>query len=181
MPNIEVIPSVSVKIAIIDTFSFLSSIVLWTTWAVVLLTYLPFKRPSSDAVRNEYCCMKPALLDDLDLLSFHDHLKYPDLSCYLYDLDRRNKETVKILFSGFLCKKTIQVTLVLSACQRFHVSQLSLCKRSPWCISLTLNSLEQYMSHVMRKPVSAICEQQRRRSACTSAQSDQHLCCSLLG
>ena len=31
----------------------------------------------------------------------------------------------------------------------------------------------------MRKPVYAICEQQRRRSACTSALSDQHLCCSL--
>ena len=26
----------------------------------------------------------------------------------------------------------------------------------------------------------AICEQQRCRSACASAQSDQHLCCSLL-
>ena len=33
----------------------------------------------------------------------------------------------------------------------------------------------------MRKPVYAICEQQRYRSACASAQSDQHLCCSLLG
>ena len=31
----------------------------------------------------------------------------------------------------------------------------------------------------MRKPVFAICEQQRRRSACASAQSDQHLCYSL--
>ena len=31
------------------------------------------------------------------------------------------------------------------------------------------------MSHVMRKPVYAICEQQRCRSACASAQSDQHL------
>ena len=42
--------------------------------------------------------------------------------------------------------------------------------------------LKQYhLSHVMRKPVIAICEQQRRRSACASAQSDQHLCCSLLG
>ena len=28
------------------------------------------------------------------------------------------------------------------------------------------------MSHVMRKAVYAICEQQRRRSACASAQSD---------
>ena len=32
----------------------------------------------------------------------------------------------------------------------------------------------------MRKPVLAICEQQRCRSACTPPQSDQHLCCSLL-
>ena len=37
------------------------------------------------------------------------------------------------------------------------------------------------MSHVMRKPVYAICEKQRSRSACASAQSDQRLCCSLLG
>ena len=34
--------------------------------------------------------------------------------------------------------------------------------------------------HVMRKPVYAICEQQRPRSACASAQSVQHLYCSLL-
>ena len=37
----------------------------------------------------------------------------------------------------------------------------------------------KYMSHVMRKPVYAICKQQRCRSACASAQSDQRLCCSL--
>ena len=37
------------------------------------------------------------------------------------------------------------------------------------------------MSHIMRKPVYAICEQQRRRSACASTQSDQHLCCLLPG
>ena len=35
--------------------------------------------------------------------------------------------------------------------------------------------------YVMRKPVYVICEQQRRRSACASTQSDQHLCCSLPG
>ena len=38
-----------------------------------------------------------------------------------------------------------------------------------------------YMSHFMTKPAFAICEQQRRRSACASAQSDQRLCCSLPG
>ena len=37
------------------------------------------------------------------------------------------------------------------------------------------------MSHAMRTPVFAICEQQKRRSACASAQSDQRLCCSLSG
>ena len=37
-----------------------------------------------------------------------------------------------------------------------------------------------YMSHVMRKPVFAICEQHRRRSACASVQSDQRLCYSRL-
>ena len=31
----------------------------------------------------------------------------------------------------------------------------------------------------MRKPAYAICEQQRRKSACASAQTDQHICCSL--
>ena len=33
------------------------------------------------------------------------------------------------------------------------------------------------MSHMMRKPVYAICEQQRCRSACAAAQSGQRLCC----
>ena len=31
----------------------------------------------------------------------------------------------------------------------------------------------------MKKPIYAICEQQKRRSDCASAQSDQHLCCSV--
>ena len=37
------------------------------------------------------------------------------------------------------------------------------------------------LNHVMRKLAFAICEQQRHRSACASAQSDQRLCCSLPG
>ena len=36
------------------------------------------------------------------------------------------------------------------------------------------------LSHVMRKPVFAVCEQQRCRSACASVQFDQWLCYSLL-
>ena len=46
--------------------------------------------------------------------------------------------------------------------------------------SLFSQSFIFYTSHVMRKPVLAICKQQRCRSACASAQSDQHLCFSLL-
>ena len=47
-------------------------------------------------------------------------------------------------------------------------------------LALTFESIcGYYWSHVMRKPVFALCEQQRRRSACASAQSDQRLCCSL--
>ena len=52
----------------------------------------------------------------------------------------------------------------------------------PWCklryhleIKLLLLSFEP------RQPAFAICEQQSRRSACASAQSDQRLCCSLPG
>ena len=37
------------------------------------------------------------------------------------------------------------------------------------------------MGHIMTKSVFVICEQQRRRSACASTQSDQRLCCSLPG
>ena len=40
---------------------------------------------------------------------------------------------------------------------------------------------EIQMSHVRRKTVNAICEQQMHWSACASAQSDQRLCCSLPG
>ena len=40
-------------------------------------------------------------------------------------------------------------------------------------------TLSSDMGHVMRKPDYAIGEQQRHRSACAFAQSDQHHCCSL--
>ena len=52
----------------------------------------------------------------------------------------------------------------------------SLCNCKQWNVAA---GRYNKMSLVMRKPVYAICEQQRRRSTCASAQSDQHLCCSL--
>ena len=45
-------------------------------------------------------------------------------------------------------------------------------------INCHISPLKQ-MSPIMRKPVFAICEQQRCRSACASMQSDQHHCWSL--
>ena len=55
--------------------------------------------------------------------------------------------------------------------------------RPIWALHLSLLLWKWYlshMSHVIRKPVFAICEQQRRRSAFASAQFDQRLCYSLL-
>ena len=52
-------------------------------------------------------------------------------------------------------------------------------EQSTVCNSVCIFRTHYYMNHIMRKPVFAICEQQRRRSACASAQSDQRLvvCC----
>ena len=46
---------------------------------------------------------------------------------------------------------------------------------------LDLGQLNLYLSHVMRKPVLAICKRQMCRSACASTQSDQRLYCLLPG
>ena len=51
------------------------------------------------------------------------------------------------------------------------------CSCSYLRLELPRNIIHIYkLSHVMRKPVYAICEQQRLRSAWASAQYDQHLC-----
>ena len=47
---------------------------------------------------------------------------------------------------------------------------------SNWAQSHKIYIQPKELSHVMRKPVYAICEQKRCSSACTSAQSDQRLC-----
>ena len=84
-----------------------------------------------------------------------------------------------------LCKTTVMTfKLPFKMCICIRVSQ-ELVKQSsysmymyslPWIRNIKIIKL----SHVMRKPVFAICEQQRRRSACASSQSDQRLCYSLL-
>ena len=44
-----------------------------------------------------------------------------------------------------------------------------------------LFSEKAYIGLVLRKPVFVVCEQQKRRPACASAQSDQCLCYALIG
>ena len=60
-------------------------------------------------------------------------------------------------------------------------SQFYYYKKLPKCRTPVLIQRKHFvlLSHVMRKPVFAICKQQRRRSAWASAQSDLRLCCSL--
>ena len=73
------------------------------------------------------------------------------------------------------CSKTqIRLTGLIFA----HIEAHFVCLRF-YCPINTLTLVFQ-ISHVVRKPVYAICEQQRRRSACTSAHSDQNLCCHCL-
>ena len=89
---------------------------------------------------------------------------------------------------GYLHNNILRIFLYSGICQFLYVSLYKLNIRlfvsellhMVGDIFLCHSKLNK-MSHVMRKPVLAIYEQQRRRSACTSAQSDQHLCCSLLG
>ena len=65
-------------------------------------------------------------------------------------------------------KNIMYAILTNSSCQYF--------------VEAVLNFTVAYllMNHVMRKPVYALCKQQKRRSACAS-QSDQRLCCLLPG
>ena len=63
---------------------------------------------------------------------------------------------------------------------RFASMVSSIVQIFPWSEFFgSLQCIWWHLSHVMRKPVYATCEQQRRRSAYASVQSDQRLCCSL--
>ena len=65
-------------------------------------------------------------------------------------------------------------TVVLDPCEKTHMGCLWYPFGSLWATN------NGYMVLSVRKPVfSEGCEHQRRRPTCTSALSDQHLCCSL--
>ena len=105
-----------------------------------------------------------------------------------YNMSPRKYSGIKTGARAFLIvSKDIIITLHLEcALRRLHFA------RTVWNsnVHLSLPLLTEFYrcwishrlmqkcngSHDMRKPVYAICEQQRRRSACASAQSDQRLC-----
>ena len=86
-----------------------------------------------------------------------------------------------------LCKQMcrfLEVGVNTLAC--YHWNSGWICGRvvaayTKWLLKINRQPMRKHLSHDMRKSVYAICKQQRRRSACASAQSDQCLCCSLHG
>ena len=84
----------------------------------------------------------------------------------------------------YMAPKIAEYLYNMSASQPTTETERDLLLTSINCFELLIAIAEEskceYMSHVTREPVFAICEQQRRRSSCASAQFDQHLCYSLL-
>ena len=81
--------------------------------------------------------------------------------------------------------RAISVAFCLESCRYGCLSRLTFChfdwrRERVTVVNLLWNRWWE-LSLVMRKPVFARCEQQRRRSACASAQSDQRLCFRCLG
>ena len=85
--------------------------------------------------------------------------------------ERRSQKLSQGQIIGILVVMEIPVNLDI------HV----LCGGHGWLNAYRIFIYKVDLSHVMRKPVYAICEQHRRRSACASAQSDHLLCCTLPG
>ena len=80
-------------------------------------------------------------------------------------------EAIKILESSNIYGNCIVLYYLRFKSQRFRSDCMD--AQADLCLCCS------HMSHVMRKPVYAICEQQRRRSVCAFAQSNQCLYCSL--
>ena len=107
----------------------------------------------------------------------------------LFSLIVLDVKTHWVFLCPLICITSVgEISESLSFCTR--------CFSAEWLVSLLSTDLHlfhhfvqflptrcliNHLSLVMRIPVFALCEQQRRRSTCTSAQSDQHLCSSLPG
>ena len=110
-----------------------------------------------------------------------------------------NSQTTLLLTACVYLNKIYHLHMLNKVqCILLHIRETSPCKNDPsfpvlskkqewWGIVQIIITCEpghektcfSHMSQVMRKPVLAICKQQRCRSACASAQYDQHFCCSL--
>ena len=98
----------------------------------------------------------------------------------IYVLSSRCEKSIVFLHSRFNPR-------VIHACvihvRAIYCNRLVPCKERRHderaAMELHLCKQDSGMSRVMRKSDNGICEQERRRSACASAQSDQHIRCSL--
>ena len=84
---------------------------------------------------------------------------------FLYKIFWQNKMLCWPTIPSFLRSWNTHIFFFLASIQFIHIKQQKF-----YCNT----------SHIMKRLPYAICEQQRSRSACTSVQSDQQLCCSLL-
>ena len=124
------------------------------------------------------------LLNGIKLVKMHLMVSlYIWLSIYTYN------ETLRIIWKfdfssrgglGRIYALSIEVLKdAMTALWRLKLGNVFVCIHVYF--GLFINISIQYFSSVMRNPAFAICEQQRRRSACAFAQSDQRLCSSLPG
>ena len=76
-------------------------------------------------------------------------------------------------------KARLTYMVILSICWLKYYILNDCCSNLILCTAISFMPVWHYLSHIIRKPVYAMCKQQRRRSTCASVQSDQHLCFSL--
>ena len=116
---------------------------------------------------REVLCSIPGRCSSSVCLFFLFFLFFCSLFFSFFDKKDRKQRNTYVTWQYVIVKDAGSVTLTIVATfpNEFH-----------FVVSL----YNHHLSHVMRKPVYAICEQQRCRSSGASAQSDQPLCCCII-
>ena len=117
------------------------------------------------------------LLRNMEILSFaNGKVQIPTL----WYMIKMGITVINIVRSGV--KSVLWSQIVFYGRKLRFMASLMHCRKTKFLTKKTTIYIPKWqLCHVMRKPVYAICEQQRRRSACPSTQSDQRLCFSLPG
>ena len=114
------------------------------------------------------------------------------ISCFMAKSVRVQVQASKSQFSFYFCSEQSFYLILCSFCLFVHQSASifyslvfqvlwpEVFSQHSWSVVARSSCATHCMSLVMRKPVFALCQQRRRRSACASVQSDQRLCYLLL-